>query len=463
MEYSAVVKVFATSQASDFGCPWQSVSPSGGTGSGVVIDSQLLLTGAHVVANATFVQVQKSSSTEKYTAHVEAICHDSDLALIRVEDSDFMTDIQPAKVGKLPKLRDRVSVVGYPIGGEEVSITEGVVSRIEVQEYSHSQRHLLAITVDAAINEGNSGGPVFMDGEVVGLAFQVLRNAESIGEVVPTPLIRQFLSAIEKGKPSAVPGLGIRIQKLESKTLRNHVGLSAEQSGVMVTEVAYNNSCHGYLEIGDVITKIADYKMENNGTIRYRGEFRTDYPVVLGEHHCGEELTFNVLREGKPLTVNVPLQAYHLLVPLDQYETAPTYFIYGGFVFQTLCRDFLKCWDDWWDRAPKEFLYQYYFGLPSPERTKIVILSRVLAHEINVGYEDTYNLAIAKINGVQPRDIFDFVKKLHKAEGIVELETSTGVKIVLEAADAKAANEEILARYNIHAGWSEDLESTLSS
>jgi S1-C subfamily serine protease len=463
MEYSAVVKVFATSQAPDFSCPWQSLSPSGGTGSGVAIDDGRVLTGAHVVANATFVQVQKSSSTQKYTAQVEAICHDSDLAVVRVLDEDFMDGIQPAEVGDLPKLRDRVSVVGYPIGGEEVSITEGVVSRIEVQEYSHSQRNLLAITVDAAINEGNSGGPVFKDGEVVGLAFQVLRNAESIGEVVPTPLIRQFLHAIDKKIETVVPGLGIRIQKLESQSLRTHVGLTDEQSGVMVTEVAHNNSCHGQLVAGDVITSVDGHPIENNGTIRYRGEFRTEYPIVLGDHHCGDDLSFEILREREKLTVEVPLQPYRLLVPLDQYETDPTYFIYGGFVFQTLSRDFLRCWDEWWDRAPKEFLYQYYFGLPTPQRTEIVIISRVLAHEINVGYEDTYNLAIVKLNGKQPTDIYDFVSRLHATKGTVELETSTGFKVILNSEDAKKANEEILIRYNIRSGHSVDLDKLLAS
>lgn len=463
MEYSAVVKVFATSQAPDFGCPWQSVSPSSGSGSGVVIDENRLLTGAHVVANATFVQIQKSSSTHKFTAEIEAICHDSDLALIRVKDADFMKGIQAAKLGDLPSLRDRVSVVGYPIGGEEVSITEGVVSRIEVQEYSHSQRNLLAVTVDAAINEGNSGGPVYKDGEVLGLAFQVLRNADSIGEVVPTPLIRQFLNAVDKGIETEVPGLGIRIQKLENHKLRTHLGLSQKQSGVLVTEVAFNNSAHGQLEIGDVITSIDGHSIENNGTIRYRGEFRTEYPIVLGDRNCGEIMPFEVLRKQKLTELQVPMKSYRLLVPLSQYEARPSYFIYGGLVFQTLCRDFLQCWEEWWDRAPKEFLYDYYFGLPKEERTEVVIISRVLAHEINVGYEESYNLALARINGHAPKDLADFVQHLTQIKDTVEIETSTGFKIVLDAEAAKASQSEILKRYRIGQGASADLLRHLHS
>ena len=116
-------------------------------------------------------------------------------------------------IGDLPHLRDAVQVVGYPIGGEEVSITEGVVSRIEVQRYEHSQRHLLAVTVDAAINEGNSGGPVFARGKVVGIAFQAIPDAENIGEMVPAPILQRFLDGVKQGKDARVPGLGIATQQ----------------------------------------------------------------------------------------------------------------------------------------------------------------------------------------------------------------------------------------------------------
>ena len=90
--------------------------------------------------------------------------------------------------------------MGYPGSGKSLQVTQGVVSRIEVQRYEHSRRHLIAVTVDAAINDGNSGGPAYLDDNVVGMAFQSLQAAENIGEIVPTPLIEQFLSAVEKQK-----------------------------------------------------------------------------------------------------------------------------------------------------------------------------------------------------------------------------------------------------------------------
>jgi S1-C subfamily serine protease len=129
--YPAVIRVFAASQDPDFDGPWQARTPSSSTGSAVVIGPGLLLTGAHVVANATFLQVQKPSQPDKAIARVRAVSHDSDLALLEVVDPPgFLDDIQPAELGPMPRLRDQVAVVGYPVGGEAISITEGVVSRI---------------------------------------------------------------------------------------------------------------------------------------------------------------------------------------------------------------------------------------------------------------------------------------------------------------------------------------------
>ena len=154
MPYSQVVKIFATTQSPDYACPWQAQPPSSATGSGVIIGTRQILTGAHVVANATFLQIQKISTPDKVIARVQAVCHDADLALLEIDDETFTQDIEPAELGGLPELGDTVMVIGFPVGGEEVSMTEGVVSRIEVQKYDHSRRWLLAATGWAGLGPG---------------------------------------------------------------------------------------------------------------------------------------------------------------------------------------------------------------------------------------------------------------------------------------------------------------------
>ncbi len=450
MAYPQVIRVFATSQDPDFDGPWQARTPSNSTGSAVVIGHRLMLTGAHVVANATFMQIQKLSAPDKAIARVRAVSHDCDLALLEVvEPENFLDDIEPAEVGEMPKLRDEVAVVGYPVGGEEISITEGVVSRIEVQRYSHSQRHLLAVTVDAAINAGNSGGPVFGDGKVVGIAFQKLTGVDNIGEMVPPPIIRSFLDGVAKGKRPEIPALGITTQNLENPLLRKQLGLTGNERGVVVLHVDHQGSADGVLQPRDVITMIDGLAIANNGTVQFMGHHRTRYDVVLGNRYIGDIVKLELRRDGKPLTVEVELAHWIPLVPRARYDEPPQYFVYGGLVFQTLTRDYLATWDKWWNKAPKEFLNYYYLGYRSPEQHEVVILTQILADEINVGYAHLYNEAVATLNGRQPLDMEDFVLQLSSAHGVVEITTTSGGMIMLDADEVRKATARILARYHI--------------
>src|SRR5688572_330886 len=445
-----VVRVYATTQDPDYDGPWQARTPSNSTGSGVVIGHREILTGAHVIANATFLQVQKLSHPDKAIARVKAVSHDCDLALLEVvEPRDFLDDVTPGELGEMPRLRDEVAVVGFPVGGEEISITEGVVSRIEVQRYSHSQRSLLAVTVDAAINAGNSGVPVFSDHKVVGIAFQKMTGVDNIGEMVPPPILRWFLDGVAAGRSSDVPPLGVTTQNLENPLLRRALGLKDGERGVMVVAVDHGGSADQVLQTRDVITMIDGLPIANNGTVQYRGQHRTRYEVGLVGKYVGDRVPLEIVRASERQRVEVQLGPWLPLVPRARYDKPPQYYVYGGLVFQTLTRDFLTTWEKWWNKAPKEFLYYYYSGERSNVRHEVVILTQILADEINVGYAHLYNEAVVAVNGAMPRDLNDFVGQLGTAEGLVEILTSSGGVIMFDAQEVRAAQPRILERYHI--------------
>jgi S1-C subfamily serine protease len=450
MSYPQVVRVYCTYQDPDYESPWQRLSPRSSTGSGVIIGPNRILTGAHVVANSTFVQVQKVSEPDKLVARIVAISHDSDLALLQVEDLRFTRGVQPAVVGGLPGLRDQVQVVGYPVGGEEVSVTEGVVSRIEVQRYEHSQRHLLAVTVDAAINEGNSGGPVFRRGRVCGIAFQALTGAELIGEMVPAPIIQRFLEGVRQKRRPEVPGLGITGQNLENPSLRQWLGMRPAESGILVTTVQYGSTAWGKLQKGDVLLELDRLPIANNGTVRYRGRFRCQYDVVVGEHFVGDKLEARVLRGGRRLKVTMTMQPMTALVPRYEFDVAPTWYLYGGMVFQRLTAEYLRIWgEQWWDKAPKELLHLYQTGDRTETRQEVIVLAQVLADDVNVGYEHLYHDTIVELNGRMPRDMVDFVRRIDAARGEIRLQTSSGATVLLDSKAARAAQKRIQAQYHV--------------
>ena len=271
LRFDNVVKVFATVQEPDFATPWQALGVESATGSGVVIETNdnklLILTAAHVVSDCTFLQCQRvgAENPDKHIATVYAVRHECDLALLEVDvdkDSEFWADLEPARLADVPSLRSVVLVAGFPVGGEELSITEGVVSRIEGQPYSHSQRYLLAVTVDAAINEGNSGGPVFSDtGELLGIAFQALEGAENTGHVIPPPVIEHFIDGVAASGPEGYKGYpadGIKMQQLTNCMLRSYYNLDGSVRGVLVTDVYYNNTCHGIIRPSHRLKKSKD-------------------------------------------------------------------------------------------------------------------------------------------------------------------------------------------------------------
>ncbi|MFZ9889038.1 MAG: S1C family serine protease, partial [Myxococcota bacterium] len=413
--------------------------------------SRMVLTGAHVVAHATFLQVQRPERAERCTATVRYVSHDCDLALLEVQDRHFLRGLPIARLGELPDLRDKVSVLGFPIGGEELSVTEGVVSRIEVQRYQHSQRRLLAATIDAAINEGNSGGPVVKDGRVIGVAMQRLCGAAGVGDIVPAPLIRRFLQDARFGRTGHFPALGIEVQNLENAGLRHHLVSDSSRAGVLIARVAYGNSAWGVLAPRDVLLSIDHHTIASNGTIHYRRRHRTDLSVVLSEHRVGDPLALRFLRAGRLHRATLTLKPLLRLVPYCRHDEQPPFFIWGGLVFQPLSRDFLSTWEDWTSEAPTELLHLYRTGCLEPARQEVIVLSRVLADALTVGYAEMEYEVVERVNGHRPVDLRDLARHLESSTRFVEIATSCHNLLGFSVSDVRRHHEGILQRYRIPA------------
>ena len=132
----SVIRIYCTHTEPNFSMPWQRTKQEFSTSSGFVIPGNRILTNAHSVEYGSLVQVKKRQSEDKYVARVLAVGHECDLAVLAVEDPSFWKDLHPLQFGELPDLFEDVSVIGYPVGGDSISISSGVVSRIEMQEYA---------------------------------------------------------------------------------------------------------------------------------------------------------------------------------------------------------------------------------------------------------------------------------------------------------------------------------------
>lgn len=104
-----------------------------------------LLTNAHSVTYASQVTVKRRDDDERFEAKVHAVGTECDVAILTVEDEEFWNNIVPLELSiELPELQESVAVVGYPIGGDSLAISAGVVSRVQMTHYSHGCMSLLA-------------------------------------------------------------------------------------------------------------------------------------------------------------------------------------------------------------------------------------------------------------------------------------------------------------------------------
>ena len=454
----SIVKVFTVNSQANYYQPWQNHPQSSGTGSGLVIEGNRILTNGHVVSNSSFIMVRKQGNPKKYIAKKIITGYECDLALLEVEDKSFFDDMPPLEIDGLPELQDKVSVLGYPMGGDNISITEGVVSRIEPTQYSLSERTLLSIQIDAAINPGNSGGPVVnKNGKVIGVAFQGNRSGEGMGYMIPSTIVQQFLRDIEDNKFDGFPDIDVHINKLENPDMREWLGMKKDQTGSLITHISLNEERKGYLKKYDVLLSIDGRKIANDNTV----DFREDEVIFFGHFvwskKIGDIIKFEVLRDKKVVEIDYKLEHPKPLVKDRVFDKNPTYYIIGGFVFIPLTQNFLDAWGSWW-KAPRELVQLKLTGEITKERDEVVIMSSVLADDANIGYQKLRFEEVTTVNGIKIKNLKQLINIIEKSDAkFMEITYKSHKKVVVNIEKIRNATSRILKRYRIKSDRSMDL------
>ncbi|KAL2320098.1 hypothetical protein Fmac_029067 [Flemingia macrophylla] len=342
----AVVKVFCVHTEPNFSLPWQRKRQYSSSSSGFIVGGRRVLTNAHSVEHHTQVKLKKRGSDTKYLATVLAIGTECDIAMLTVSDDEFWEGVSPVEFGDLPALQDAVTVVGYPIGGDTISVTSGVVSRMEILSYVHGSTELLGLQIDAAINSGNSGGPAFSDkGKCVGIAFQSLKHedVENIGYVIPTTVILHFIQDYEKnGAYTGFPILGVEWQKMENPDLRMSMGMGPEQKGVRIRRIEPTAPESHVLKPSDVILSFDGVNIANDGTIPFRHGERIGFSYLVSQKYTGDRALVKVFRNSQILEFNIKLATHKRLVPAHIKGRPPSYYIIAGFVFTAVSVPYLR-------------------------------------------------------------------------------------------------------------------------
>jgi S1-C subfamily serine protease len=460
---NGVVKVFATLSAPDLSRPWSKQPPTEVSASGVVIEGKRILTNAHVVNYASQVQIQANQAGDKISATVTAVAPGIDLAVLKLDDDSFFdTHLPLPRAATLPRIKDAVLAYGFPTGGTTLSITKGIVSRIEFVPYQFGTFGL-RIQIDAAINPGNSGGPAIAGGKLIGLAFSHLSNSENIGYIIPDEEIELFLKQIAAGPYGGKPALREEFQTLENPALRSFLKLDSTVHGVVVRR-SYDRSGAAVLKQWDVLTRIADVPVDDQGMIRVEPDLRLSagYLVQKKAHNGAVPLT--IVRAGKMLEVEAPVPAQFPVLVETLQGTYPRYFIYGPLVFEAASQDFLG------SRAKDLGGILFVIGSPlltqwseppTPERSELVVIPAPLfPHRISKGYGSPAGAVIKTVNGTPIRSLGHLVEVLRdlKDEFVTfEFDGRAGEALVFRREEMLAATEQILTDNGVRAQGSPDM------
>lgn len=451
----SLVRITTTSQEPDYKVPWNPGAVQRGVGAGFFIGDRRLLTNAHVISNSRFISVEREGDPKKYPARVQFVGHDCDLAVLTVADPKFFDGMRALTFGGLPAIESTVAAYGYPIGGERLSVTQGNVSRVDFQSYTHSavDQHL-AIQISAAINPGNSGGPVMQGGKVVGVAFQGYGGdvAQNTAYMIATPVIQHFLKDVEDGRYDRYVDLAITKMKLLNPAQRAALGLGPDRDdqGVMVGNVVPGGSCDGVLKIGDVILTMDGSPVASDGFIELNGE-RIEMEEIAERKFKGDEIRMDVLRDKQPLQVSVRLKpAWPFLIQANSYDVRPRFVLYGGLLFEPLSRDFLEAFGV--DDLRVRYFYDSYVSralfVKHPE---VVILANVLHDPVNAYLDEFKNGIVDTVNGKPVRYLDDLAAAFADpaADTVVIKMIGEGRPIVLERRAVEAARERIRRAYNV--------------
>jgi S1-C subfamily serine protease len=415
----SVVKVYATVRKPDWQHPWRKGVAAEASGSGAVIDGRKILTNAHVVLYASEVYVQGRGGGDKVEAKIEAVGPGADLALLSVDDKGFFNN-RPAlrRTKLLPAERTSVEVFGYPIGGSDLSVTKGIISRIDYDYYGAYGKgdFGLRIQVDAAINPGNSGGPALAGKEMVGLAFSRLAdysaaffspnrlNPQNIGYLIPNEEIDLFLEDVADGRYDGKAWLYCYLQTLENPTLRKKLKLDSKVQGCMVRQA------EGPLKKYDIVTHIGPYPLDNRGYVQVRENLRLSYHYAATKVMRQRKVPVTVLREGKVLKLEVPAFGKNDFLIKELQGEYPSYFVYGPLVF-----------------APADLNTHYDYSEESPlsgrRRDKprfpgeevVVVTSPLLRNKVARGYADPVNKAVKSVNDTPVKNFRHLVEVLRDA------------------------------------------------
>lgn len=431
----SVVRVECSSRKPEYSQPWRSVGLQDGSGTGFVIkvNSKLyIVTNEHVVRNhldTDGVDVRLAFNDEVYNATVIQKGTQCDLALLEVTDTKFLAQVVPFSLGDMAQIEQKLTVIGFPLGDDELSTTTGIASRYAMGLTGLGES-MLKLQSDVAINSGNSGGPVLSKGKVVGVAFQncAAEGIEGMNFVIPVIVLKQFLQkAFDPTGYKGFPVFCVDTQDMNNPGIREYFGLTPEQTGIRVNKIDKLSAANGVLQIDDIITHVDGVQVSNDAKVNVPGVAdRIDVDYLFLSKNLGDIVKVSILRRNpetkkqEPKIVDIRLAevtgSTKKIGPVET-DKLPTYYFNSGVLFQPLTENYIS------SASGKDFAERLALdggGLEDVAKEnpddQIVIINTILKCKSTRGIHTDSNLIVKEINGIQINNIYDVIRAMENTD-----------------------------------------------
>jgi len=451
----SVVEIYAVVNEPNYTNPWVKVPDIIETGTGSIISGHRIITSAHIVANSTSIKVRKSLEHKQYDAYVAFVSHESDLAILNVNEISFFNNTVPLEIALDLVSQKKVLVYGFP-EEENLIITEGVLTDNRYRLYRHTSRTLLAGEILSLIEPGYSGGPVMHEGMIVGIVMQANKSG-TIAHTVPTPLIHHFIKDIEDGSYDGFPHLGLITESGENLlTEAGNAGHSAP--GIRISKIVDGSPAAGKISIDDRLVSINGRTVLPDGTVEFEPDTYADYQHAVEQNQVGGDIHVQILRSGITKDIVVSLDTTRedfMLIPPEQYDKQPRYFIFGGLIFSPLTKNILNEWGT----VPDD-LREKLTSWSSKDRKEAVAVIDVLPAEVNRNYRAARGWIVDTVNGISIRS-FDELYRIVIAsrDEQVTFSNEQGSQIAIDRQMAFSTHKSILETYGIRKDRSPDLQT----
>lgn len=422
------------------------------SGTGMIISGNRILTNAHVVSNSSYLKVKHFNSSKFYKAEVQYLGFDCDLAILKVEEDEFFSGVEPLEISEVsPALGSNLLILGYPGGDENITLENGNVSRVERVRYSFSGLdYRKAIRVNANIIPGYSGGPAIQNGRVVGITFQVSQSQGNVAYLIPPEIINHFLKDVEDGTYHGFPFPGFSFQNGHSSSLKSYLKIPEGLNGILINTIYPDSSFSDLLQPEDFVYKIDNSYLDGDGGIMDEiGGFIGD---LIEEKFIGDHIKLFFYRNGKNYKVEGTLKRVPTL-DIYRQQNKSSSFLSGGFLFQPVNRA-LAGGDSKRLESSLRYHYSYYIQDELYRFTdRDILLSGIYPDPLNSKYASYRYKILESINDRTPSDLEDF-KSLWKKfyGGTISLKfRGVNLPIILDQDAIDKINIRIKKRFDVEA------------